>query len=178
MIIHEEKVDSNFEGTIIDLETIGEFSQDYDSRKYQKIIPIIFGFIDNKTLKIFCAKNESSIAQLKEIIKTTLPNLKKPFYSFNSDFERGTLFHFLGKQVNFEGELNSTRFERKENVIINLKLPSHGDPFAGNGFECMKAWQKGEHEKAIAHNRSCLLKERDILMTRGFRKPDILELNK
>ena len=43
-----------------------------------------------------------------------------------------------------------------------------------NGKLCMEAWQKGQLEKAIAHNRSCLLKERDILLRRGFRKPNQL----
>jgi len=32
-----------------------------------------------------------------------------------------------------------------------------------------------EFDKAIAHNRACLLKERDILIKRGFRKPDELK---
>jgi hypothetical protein len=31
---------------------------------------------------------------------------------------------------------------------------------------------------AIAHNRSCLLKEKDILLLRGYRKPDELEIIK
>jgi hypothetical protein len=33
----------------------------------------------------------------------------------------------------------------------------------------------GKIKRAIAHNRSCLLKERDILLKRGFRRSE--ELN-
>jgi hypothetical protein len=40
----------------------------------------------------------------------------------------------------------------------------------------MYAWQNGEFDKAIAHNRACLMKERDILLRRGYRKPDGLAL--
>ncbi len=46
---HSENVGSNFDGTIIDIETIGSFERNYnDSRYYQNIIPVIFGFIDKK----------------------------------------------------------------------------------------------------------------------------------
>ena len=34
------------------------------------------------------------------------------------------------------------------------------------------AWEEGEFEQAIAHNRACLLKERDILLLTGAREPD------
>jgi len=41
----------------------------------------------------------------------------------------------------------------------------------------MYAWQAGEFDKAVAHNRACLMKERDILLKRGYRKPDGLPLS-
>jgi len=42
----------------------------------------------------------------------------------------------------------------------------------------MQAWQDEEFDKAMAHNRACLLKEKDILLKRGFRKPDELKFIK
>ncbi len=178
MLIHKERLNGNFKGTIIDLETIGNFNYHNDSRRYKDITPVIFGFIDNEMLKIFCAKNESSISLLKKKILNTLPILKKPFHAFNSDFERGVLFHFLGKKVNFGSELNKEKFEKKEYAVQALKIPDYDDPFFGDGKSCMMAWLKGNIYKAMAHNRSCLLKERDILMFRGNRKPDALEFKK
>ncbi|MBI4980604.1 hypothetical protein HZC30_03565 [Candidatus Woesearchaeota archaeon] len=178
MIIHEEKIDSNFEGTIIDLETIGFFNEYPDSRRYKDITPVLFGFIDNRKLKILCAKKQNSINALREKIKEILPTLKRPFHAFQSDFERGTLFHFMGTPVEFDSELNRKRFEKKERVVQALNISQHGDPFNGDGFSCMKAWLDGNVDKAIKHNRSCLLKERDILKLRGNRKPDKLTFKK
>lgn len=175
MLIHEENIDSDFEGTIIDLETIGSFNNYPDSRRYKNITPVIFGFIDNKKLKILCAKNQSSINLLKEKIKEILPTLKRPFHAFNSDFERGVLFHFLEEPVEFTSELNIKKFEKKEDIVEAKNIPQHGDPFRGNGFKCMESWLAGEIDEAIKHNKSCLLKERDILKLRGNRKPDHLE---
>jgi len=175
--IYSEKSNSKFEGTIIDIETIGKFRKEYtDSRHYKEIVPVIFGFIDKTGLKIYCAKTQESIEKLKKKIVLTLPLLKKPFYAFNSDFERGSLFHHLGFPVDFQHELNAEKFEAKRRAVQKLKLPNYDDPFNDNGRLCMEAWLEGELEKTIAHNRSCLLKEKDILLTRGFRKPDELRL--
>ena len=64
VLIQKEKLKSKFKGTIIDIETIGEFSNKYeDSRKYKQIHSVIFGFIDNSGLYIFCAKNKIEINQ-------------------------------------------------------------------------------------------------------------------
>ena len=172
-----EKIKSSFDGTIIDIETIGGFRREYaDSRQYKEIVPIIFGFIDNNKLNILCAKNKNSIEKLKQNIIKILPELKIPFYAFNSDFERGSLFHHLTIPIVFHGELNKEKFEAKWLAVKNLKISNHDDPFNDNGKACMDAWIRGEIDTAIAHNRSCLLKERDILLKRGFRKPDELRL--
>lgn len=172
MITYIEEIVSDFEGTIIDLETIGDFSNYPDSRQYKNIIPVIFGYMDNNGINIICAKNKDSISLLKQKVKEILPTLKKPFHAFQSNFESGALSHFLGKVVDFERELNAERFEKKEKVVKTLNISTYDDPFNGNGFMCMRSWLNGDINKAIAHNRSCLLKERDILRIRGSRKPD------
>ncbi len=51
MIEHKENINSDFEGTIIDMETIGEFDNRYnDSRRYKNIETVIFGFINKHRL--------------------------------------------------------------------------------------------------------------------------------
>lgn len=175
--IYSEEIISDLEGTIIDLETIGYFDDRYeDSRRYRKIVPIIFGFINREGIRILCAEDRGSISELKIEMLSTLDRLKKPFYAFNTDFERGVLFNSLNKKIEFGGELNLERFESKRRVIRFLKIPNYGDPLNDNGLLCSQYWLEGKIDWAILHNRSCLLKERDILFKRGFRKPDRLQL--
>lgn len=177
MEIYKERVKSNFDGTVIDIETIGDFKNSYcDSRRYKEIVPVIFGFIDKNGLKIYCAKTKDSIKKLRDEVISLLPKLKKPFYAFNSDFERGSLFHYLGFPVEFHNELNKEKFESKKSAVSKLKISNYDDPFNDDGLLCKVAWLNGEIDKSIAHNRSCLLKERDILKLRGHRVPDKLEL--
>lgn len=175
MKIHIEKMKSDFEGTIIDLETIGSFNREfYDSRIYAGIRPVIFGYIDKKGLQIHCAKSKKSITKLNKKMDEMLEGLERPFYAFNSSFERGVLFHTLGKEIEFEKELNLRKFERKASAVANLGIEQYGDPFNDVGKLCMEAWEAGKLKDAMAHNRSCLLKERDILLKRGHREPDTL----
>ncbi len=176
IIEHKEDISSSFEGTIIDSETIGEFCNQYpDSRRYKGIQLVIFGLINRHTLHIFCAKGIDAISELKEKTGDIIDSLERPFYAFNSEFERGVFFYELGKKIDFEGELQKEKYESKVNAVRDLVIPNYDDPFYDNGFLCMKAWEAGEFDNAIKHNRACLLKEREILMKRGFRKPDELK---
>ncbi len=113
IIEHKEDISSNFEGTIIDIETIGEFLQcnTYDSRRYKDIQLVIFGFINRHALHIFCAKGIEAINELRETAEKIIDSLERPFYAFNSEFERGVLFYALGKEIDFDGELQE-RHER------------------------------------------------------------------
>lgn len=176
--LHEEKIkNSNFEGTIIDLETIGEFNRIYkDSRQYLNIKPVIFGYINSDYLQIHCAKKTDSLIKLQKIIIDELDSLDRPFYAFNCDFERGVLFHNLEREIPFECELNRKKFEAKRDAVKDLRISQYEDPFKDNGKLCSDAWNNGDLKKAMEHNRSCLLKERDILLKRGFRTPDPLKL--
>jgi hypothetical protein len=174
---HQEELISNFKGTIIDIETIGEFNRFNDSRRYRNITPVIFGYINREKLKIICAENKNSIELEKQEVKRLLHELEKPFYAFNSIFEKGVLFHFLETPVEFR-ELNKERYENKEKAVRLLGISKYDDPFNGNGKLCMQAWLRGDLKMAIAHNRACLLKERDILLKRGFKEPDELELRR
>ena len=179
IIEHKEDIISDFEGTIIDIETIGEFDNRYnDSRRFKDIRLAIFGFIDRDALHIFCAKGIEAINELKEKAKDILDSLQRPFYAFNCEFEKGVLFYELGKEISFDGELNKEKFESKVDAVRGLDISNYDDPFYSRGFPCMQAWKDGKLDRAMAHNRACLLKERDILIKRGFRKSEELKFIK
>ncbi|MGB2800609.1 MAG: hypothetical protein WBC55_07075 [Dehalococcoidia bacterium] len=175
IIKHKETVKSNFKGTVIDIETIGSFRDQYrNSRRYEEIRMVILGFIDRNALEIFCAEDERSIDELIGETRKIINGLERPFYAFNSEFERGVFFYNLGMKVDFDGELQRGR-ESKGVARKKLGIPNYDDPFFDDGYRCMIAWQNREFDKAIAHNRACLLKERDILLKRGSAKPSELE---
>ncbi len=154
---------------------MGEFLNQYpDSRRYKDIQLVIFGFINRDGLHIFCAKGIEAISELKEKTKDIIDSLERPFYAFNCDFERGVLFYELGKEIDFDGELQEGR-ESKANARSYLGIPNYDDPCYDRGLWCMNAWHNGEFDAAIAHNRACLLKERDILIKRGFIRPEELK---
>ncbi len=171
---YTEEFKTNFEGTIIDIETIGEFdiSYPYDSRHYRKFKQVIFGYIDRDLLHIYCAKNQEGIEKLKSMTPEIFTGLKRPYYAFNCNFESGVWFHQIGLQINFDGELQGEPFESKKNAILRLKIPNYNDPFWDKGQMCIKAWNDQDFDRTIAHNRACLLKERDILLKRGHCEPD------
>ncbi|MFC2072165.1 hypothetical protein ACFLUU_05580 [Chloroflexota bacterium] len=174
IIEHKEDINSNLEGTIIDIETVGEFRNQYpDSRRYKGIQLVIFGFINRYTLQILCAKGMKELNELRERTEKIIDSLERPFYAYNTEFERSVLFYEIGKEIDFDRELQEDR-ESKANACSYLGIPNYDDPFYDYGYLCMKAWEAGEFDRAIAHNRACLLKERDILIKRGFRKPDEL----
>lgn len=173
--IYKEKIKSNFDGTIIDIETIGNFCNFSDSRRYMNIVPVIFGYINRDGLSILCAKSKNSIHILKQKIIERINTLERPFHAFNCDFESGVFFHNLSNKIIFDRELNTEKYEAKRDAVSFLKIPQYDDPFFDNGKLCMESWLRGEIDKSIAHNRSCLLKERDILLKRSFRKPDKLK---
>ncbi len=177
--IFSEDVNKDFDGTIVDFETIGDFDRRYsDSREYREIIPVIFGTISKYKLVIVYAEDKNDIEQLKTEIKVNMPKLPRPLYAFNAGFERGVLFHSMKIDVDFDGELNDIPYEKKKDAVHKLDIPNYDDPFNDEGALCPSAWKKGEIDKAVVHNRSCLLKERDILLKRGFRKPDVTKLLK
>ncbi len=175
IIEHKEDISSNFEGTVIDIETVGEFRNQYpDSRRFKSIQLVIFGFINRDALEILCAKGMGAIEELRERTGKIIDSLERPFYAFNCNFESGVLFYELGKEIVFDGELQEP-YESKARAVRDLGIPNYDDPFYDKGLWCMNAWHNGEFDAAIAHNRACCLKERDILIKESFRKPDELK---
>ena len=82
------------------------------------------------------------------------------------------LLNQLKEKVEFTGELQNFRYEKKLDVVHSLKLDNYDDPFFDNGLKCEPAWKLHNYKQVIAHNRACLLKERDILIQRGYRNAD------
>ena len=185
MIIEKrEEIFSDFEGTVIDIETIGEFNRNKlytlydDSRQYANMQQVILGFINRSNLSIFCAQGKEAINELKVQTEKIINTFKRPFYAFQTQFESGVWFHHVGIIINFDGELQKRKFEGKAEARMILNIPNYDDPFNDVGKLCIEAWGTREFDKAIKHNRACLLKERDILLKRGFRKPNELSFNK
>lgn len=180
IIEYKENIDSDFEGTIFDIETIGDFDRFYkcDSRQYKYFIQTILGYLDHKHLHIYCAKNMQGAKELKEVTRSLIESAESPFYAFNCNFESGVWFHSIGLKVQFDGELQQWNYESKREAVKSLGIPNYDDPFFDDGFKCIEAWSGEDYDKAIAHNRACLLKERDILLNRGYREPNISEFVK
>ena len=78
---HHEIAESQFQGTIIDIETIGEFSQIYkfDSRRCKDIKQVIFGYINQEHLHIYCARSALGIDKLKLMTPEIITHLTNPF---------------------------------------------------------------------------------------------------
>jgi len=177
---YEESIKPPIQGTIIDIESIGDFNNHYpddDSRQYSDIQPVIFGYLSEGILVIYCAENKDEKSCLIQQIKDEFQQLPSPYYAFNSRFERGVLFHSCDMIINFECELNMMSREKKKYTVQSLGIDNYDDPFYDNGYQCLISWENGDIESAIKHNRSCLLKEREILRKRGFREPDKMIFN-
>ena len=100
----KEEIISDFKGTIIDIETIGEFNGRYrnsgDWREYEGIQQVIFGFVNSQYLQILWVKNKEEICELNERVSGIIDKLEKPFYAFNTAFEKNVLTCQLGRPIN------------------------------------------------------------------------------
>ena len=69
-----EHVNHDFQGTIIDLETIGEFDTDHwGYQRYLNIKPVIFGINSGENITIYYVKTIKEIPDLIQVMKKTLP---------------------------------------------------------------------------------------------------------
>jgi len=170
----EESLESDFSGTIIDVETIGYFEwdkyPDRDTRQYRHA-PTILGYITRDGLTIKFVETKDAIQSLIDIIPEILSALPRPYYAFNSPFETSVFYNNCDIQFLFDHELNLDQYEAKRDAVRELGISNYNDPFYDDGLICLEAWNEGATEKCIAHNRACLLKERDILKKRGYRLP-------
>ncbi len=163
----------NYVGTIIDIETIGDFCRGYpknDSREYQEHKLVIFGYINRQGFHIYCAQGIEDIPELEEKASKLLETIDKerPLYAFQCHHEMSVLLYRLKSKTLFDKELQAREYEPKEEALRNLGIPnSFGDPFQNErkpGYACQIAWLNSRYDDAIQHNRACLLKEQALLL--------------
>ena len=168
MEVREEDVKSDISGSIIDIETVGSFRKEFrgsDSRYYSDMKAVIFGVIDWAGISQYYIIEEDDNS-LKEAIAGIIESLDTPLYAFNTFFERGVIYNGTEREFDFM-EIQSREYEKKIRVCKELGIPNYDDVLEGDGLKCMNCWKHGDFDAALAHNRNCLLQERDILMKRG-----------
>ncbi|MEM2933385.1 MAG: hypothetical protein QXL78_00510 [Methanocellales archaeon] len=177
--VFEERNESNFSGSIIHIDTVGNIRNEFtNSRRYSELSPFIVGLIDRNKLKIMYALDKPSISLFRGRVIALINEFQKPYFAFNATVVQAVLYHFTGQKIDIAGELNRKAFESRLFAIHALNIPQYGDPFSDQDKLCTQAWLKGEIEKCVAHVRACLLKERDIFIKRGFRKPEEIKLRR
>lgn len=162
-------------GCIIDFETIGDFIDSDDlTLRHQNIKPFIIGIynLSNACMTQYHLKRGTLN---KEQLLLVLSKLSEPFYAFSALFERSITQIITGKDFDFRElqksfSVTKTYYEKKQYLCNNQCIPNYDDPYDGDGGLCTIEFEKGEVEKPLTHNRSCLLKERDILYMRGYYK--------
>ena len=162
---HREHSSMRIKGTIIDLESTGEFDRAYppwDPRQYANISPTIFGYITGKALVQHCAEGEKQIHEIIEIMKEVLPGLEQPFYALNCNFEKSVITNTCGQTHPFQDVRENKYYGSKWAIREQLSIPTYDDPFHGDGLRCMHEWHRGNYDDCLRHNRACLLIERDI----------------
>jgi len=162
---HREPSSMRIKGTIIDLESTGEFDREYpswDPRQYANISPTIFGYITGETLIQHCAEGEEEIQDIVEIMKDALPGLEEPFYALNCNFEKHVITNTCGQIHPFLDVRENKYYGSKWAIREQLGIPTYDDPFHGDGLRCMHEWHQGNYDDCLRHNRACLLIERDI----------------
>jgi hypothetical protein len=172
-----EKQELNYDGTIIDIETIGDTTRGYpkyDSREFNQVKIVIFGFINKNGLHIYCAEGMNDIDHLAQYIKATItPDWAKPLFAYNAHYEMGTIFHHYGIELPFDFELQPREYLRKEDYMQEMGIVDNcNDPFnfpPNRGLQCRTSWQNSHFDQAMRHNRACLLKEQAIMLTKTFK---------
>jgi hypothetical protein len=158
-------------GTIIDLETIGPIRNKLSGLgKYKEVQPYLFGYLFGNTLVQRYVEKSDHMPIFIDFLRSMdfCGFSERPFFAYNADFERGVLYFSTGKTIPLDGDIKKGK-EGKEAVVRRLGIETYGDPFPGAGIKCIEEFKKGNIADCLAHNQSCLLKERDILFREGYR---------
>ena len=157
--LYEDIANFPIKGTIIDFETIGKFNNEFqDYRQYIEIEPIMFGTLEGDKIKIHYIESTEYLEDFMELIRDKLAELQEPFWAFNKAFEQGVVYNCLDITLDFK-ELQKKKYEAKRQAVRKLNIPNFNDPFHDRGALAMKAWEEGNIEDCVKHNRACLLKE-------------------
>jgi len=173
----EELIETSFLGTIVDIETIGEFGRvkggvlpigsDYLQR-YREMKITAVGMLFAGKMVIHVANGVHSLDTFQKTAVQLVSESAEPRYAFNKAFEEGCYFWNSGHEfLEFDYELQRYPRERKESVVKSLNIDNYGDPFNGKGAKCKDAFLSDDLNGIMKHNRACLLKESQILAMRG-----------
>jgi len=167
-----------FEGAVIDLETDERnFSDELQGAdRYKNHCAVCCGILDKNKVEIIAktcnASNELFVQAVDEKVRGT----NHPYYAFNVGCDMALLTKLLGREIQFDRELQN-EYESKREVVQNLRIPNFDDPFNGLGYLAAKEWTKhletretDRVKRVIAHNLACVLKEYNILIRRGYRR--------
>ncbi len=170
-----ENIQTDIVGSILDLETIGEFSRggavNNAFAEYREIKITTVGVLTRDKIVIRIANGQNALSEFQELAVEMILDTKRPLYAFNKRFEEGCFYWASGgRRLIIEHELQRFPREKKENVVRMLGIDSFGDPYHGEGRRCVVAFAAGDLESIVRHNRSCLLKEAQILKKRGALK--------
>jgi len=117
---YKEEIASDFKGTIIDIETIGEFNGRYrntgDWREYEGIQQVIFGLINSQHLQILWVKKKEEITELNDRISSIIDKLEKPFMPLTCPLRKVFL------PVNWADRLPSNVNYKPKNSRLNTAL--------------------------------------------------------
>ncbi len=177
---YQEKIDTDFEGTIIDIETIGEFTKvgfgtlplgtDYLQR-YKEMKITTVGTLSEGKLTIRIANDSNNLLSFQSTAIRKMRESLSPLYAFSKPFEEGCYYWNSNYQfLEIDYELQGRVYEKKQVVTNSLAIRNYSDPFHGDGGKCKDAFLSGDLDKVVAHNRACLLKENQILLKRGAKK--------
>ena len=178
--VYREEVSTDFEGTIVDIETIGDFiqvgtrfppqEQDYLG-KYRDMKITTVGVLSENELAIFIAKNIECVIEFQKSAIKLMSEVSSPTYAFNKSFEEGCYFWNSGFNIiRIDNELQTFAGEKKEDVVEEYGISKYNDPFHGDGGKYVAAFFEGNIDDIIKHNRACLLKEHQILKERGAKR--------
>jgi hypothetical protein len=175
--LYEEEVETLFEGTIIDLETIGDFErvpytedmQDYLDRYCMMKVTTI-GTLSDGCLNVMIAYDDEHLKRFQKSVLSSVRSAERPLYAFNKSFEEGCVYWASSCELHhFDFDIQMHQGEKKQQVVRDLGLLDYNDPYLGEGWRCVGAFREGNLGEIIRHNRSCLLKEYGILRKRGSR---------
>ncbi|MHA2024685.1 MAG: hypothetical protein ACW98U_02195 [Candidatus Thorarchaeota archaeon] len=176
----KERVKTVFDGSIIDIETIGDFSEvnrgtppmgsDY-LKRYRSMRITAVGVLSAGKLTICVANGYENLDAFQKIATKVMRDTSVPLYAFNKTFEEGCYFwNSEERSLEIDYELQQAVLERKEDVVKALNIDDYDDPFHGKGVRCKSAFASGDLQSIMKHNRACLLKENQILSKRGAKK--------
>ena len=173
----------SFNGAVIDGETDEQRFLDNlkGAHRFKNHMPVCFGFLDKDWVEVIARTDRDSDGYFVKAVDERLRQTASPYYAFNAACDMSLLSKLLNKEVPFHGELQQWERQKKEYLRRDLRIPSCGDPFNGEGFLAAKEWTNYLEtsdincvKRIMAHNFSCLSTEYNILQKKGYR---IIEQN-